>query len=101
MSDIRKAALERTDEPFNVVQFFPDGSYEYVRRGVPAKQAVEAAFHYTHSVGAMAGVTRKVIITDGGDSLVFEWRFGEGVVFPTPEQRADAQGHRKYTKEPK
>ena len=65
-------------------QFFPDGLYEKVRDRVPAKQAVEAAFHYTRSVGAMAGVTQKVIITDDGDCTCFEWRFGEGIVFPEP-----------------
>ena len=67
---------------FNVVQFFEDGSYEYVRRGVDAKAAVEAAKHYTECVGAVLGTTRRVIITDGGDSTNFEWRYGEGVVYP-------------------
>lgn len=68
--------------PFNVVQFFPDETYEYVRRNVGAKEAVDAAHHYSHSVGARMGTTRRVIITDCDDYVVFEWKFGEGVTFP-------------------
>lgn len=67
---------------FNVVQFFKDESYEYVCRNVSAEEAVQAAKHYTTSVGARIGTTRRVIITDSGDCTNFEWKFGEGVVFP-------------------
>jgi hypothetical protein len=69
------------------VQFFVDGSHEYVRRNVPAKQAIEAAFHYTHNVAAVAGVTSRVIITDSDDMTCFEWISGEGITFP---KRIDA-----------
>jgi hypothetical protein len=74
-----------SSELFSVCQFFRDGSYEYVRRHVNAKQALEGAYHYTHSVGALAGITRRVIITDSGDSICFEWIYGQGVVFPKQE----------------
>jgi hypothetical protein len=78
---------------FSVCQFFPGGDYEYVRSGVGAEEAVKAAHHYANSVGAKLGTTMRVIITDGGDCTVFEWRFGEGVVFPPPaalaKQRAE------------
>jgi hypothetical protein len=66
---------------FSVVQFFEDESYEYVRRGVSAEEAVKAAHHYTNSVGAKLGFTRRVIITDAGDSINFEWRYKQGVTF--------------------
>lgn len=69
-------------ELFNVCQFFADDSYEYVRERVSAEEAVIAARHYCSSVGAQIGTTTRVIITDMGDSTVFEWRHGEGVVFP-------------------
>ena len=42
----------------------------------------EAAKHYTTCVTAKIGITARVIITDQGDSIVFEWIFGKGVVFP-------------------
>ena len=77
--------IDDLSELFTVVQFFPAGQYEYVCRNVGAKAAVDAAYHYTHSVGAMVGVTRRVIITDAGGILCFEWLAGEGVVFPKQE----------------
>lgn len=68
-------------DSFNVVQFFEDGGQEYVRRNVGAEEAVKAAHHYCHSVGARMGITQRVIITDDGDHCVFEWKSGEGVTF--------------------
>lgn len=68
-------------ETFSVCQFFEDGSYEYVRRGVEAEEAVKAAHHYCNSVGAKMGFVKKVIITDGGDCVNFEWQYGKGVTF--------------------
>lgn len=73
---------EQSHGEFSVCQFFVDDSYEYVLRFVDAKTAVETAKRYTESVGAKIGTTVRVIITDGGDYTNFEWKFGEGVVFP-------------------
>jgi hypothetical protein len=67
---------------FSVCQFFPDGSYEYTRRYVEAEEAVKAAIHYATSVGAKLGTTERVIITDGGDCISWEWKRSEGIVFP-------------------
>jgi len=67
---------------FSVAQFFADGTHEYVRRFVGDEEAVKAAHHYTHNVAARRGLVIRVIITDGGDCTVFEWKFGEGVTFP-------------------
>jgi len=72
---------------FSVCQFFMDGSYEYVRRFVDAEEAVKASKHYTTSVGARIGTTVRVIITDAGDCIAFEWKRGEGVVFPPKESK--------------
>lgn len=73
---------------FSVCQFFEDGSYEYVRRFVSDREAVEAFKHYTTSVGARMGFTKRVIITDGGDCVNVEWKFGEGIVYP-PTLKSD------------
>jgi hypothetical protein len=78
------------NELFSVVQFFADDSYEYYKEHVGAEEAVKAAHFLSHNVAAQIGTTKRVIITDDGDSTVFEWRHGEGVVFPTPEQRREA-----------
>jgi hypothetical protein len=66
-----------TNGEFSVCQFFEDGSYEYVRRFVSAEEAVKAAIHYTTSVGARMGITKRVIITDGGDCINWEWKDGK------------------------
>lgn len=70
-----------THGEFSVVQFFEDDTYEHVRQHVSAEEAVEAAHHYCNSVGAKLGFTKRVIITDGGDCVNFEWKHGEGVTY--------------------
>ncbi len=70
------------ENEFSVVQFFKDGTGEYVRRMVSAKEAVEAAKHYTETIGARLGLTKRVIITDADDFTVFEWKHGQGVTYP-------------------
>jgi hypothetical protein len=76
---------------FSVVQYLHNDLYEYVRRYVTAEEAVRAAEHFTSNVMARIGMTRRVIITDGGDCVCFEWLSGEGVVFPPKEEKADAE----------
>lgn len=73
---------------FSVYQFFQDGTSEQVRCNVGAEEAVEAARHYTRSVAAQVGITRRVIITDGGDFTNFEWKFGDGITYPPRKERA-------------
>jgi hypothetical protein len=73
---------------FSVCQFFADGSYEYYKRSIEAREAVKAAHFLSHNVAARYGQTCRVIITDGGDHCVFEWQRGMGVTWPTPEQLA-------------
>lgn len=75
-------------ELFSVCQFFEDGQYEYVRRRIPADEAVRVFETYTNNPAAKIGITKRVIITDSGDCTNAEWRFGEGVVFPKPENSA-------------
>lgn len=73
-----------SEELFNVVQYFGDDTYEYVRRNVPAQEAVEAAHHYTHNVSSRMGWTAKVMITDNSDYCCFLWERDKGIVFPKP-----------------
>lgn len=70
------------EDMFNVVQFFEDGSYEYVRRNVSPKEAGAAMAHYTRSVGARMGMVKRVIITDMMDCTCFEWEYQKGITFP-------------------
>ena len=80
------------NERFNVVQFFDDGTYEYVRRNVDAKEAVDAARHYTRSIAVTMRVVNQVIITDMMDQTVFHWKIDEGIVFPRPAEM-ESLGH--------
>ena len=68
---------------FSVFQFFLDDSYERVLSFVSAERAVRMAGQLSRSVGGQIGTTKRIIITDGGDSIAFEWQFGRGVTFPS------------------
>jgi hypothetical protein len=84
---------------FSVIQWFKDGSSELVKEYVGPEEAVYTARGLTESVGAQIGNTVRVIITDGGDCITFEWKYGEGVVFPTREQCAEMLGRRPCASE--
>lgn len=73
-------------ELFDVYQYFEDGTQEQVRTRVTAENAVQAAKHYTTSVGARLGTTVRVIIVDSDDYTNFEWKYGEGVTYPPREE---------------
>jgi hypothetical protein len=66
---------------FSVTQFFQNGSYEKVRSFVSAEEAIKAFHHYTTNVASRMGLTSRVIITDGGDSIALEWRHRRGITF--------------------
>jgi hypothetical protein len=71
-----------SEREFSVFQFFPDDSYECIKQFVDAKEAVETARDFSQRPAAKIGIIRELRITDGGDFIVFQWKFGEGVVFP-------------------
>lgn len=66
---------------FSVTQFFSSDFYEVVRKYVSAEEAVQAFVFYTTNVSAKCGLTARVIITDGGDCINYEWQYGKGVIF--------------------
>lgn len=77
------------DRPeFSVYEFYPDETYTLVKAFVSAEEAVRTAKACTQKPAVMLGVIRKVMITDGGDACVFEWRADVGVVYPPPEEKA-------------
>jgi hypothetical protein len=77
-----------SENEFSVYQFFPGGSYERAASFVTAETAVKTAKRLTETVGARLGVVERVIITDGGDDTVFEWKPGEGVTYPNRSEDA-------------
>jgi hypothetical protein len=70
------------ENEFSVCQFFEDDFHEYVCRYVSAEEAMKKFQHYTTSVGAKVGITKRVIITDGGDCINMEWQYGKGITYP-------------------
>jgi hypothetical protein len=69
-------------DEFSVYIFAPDGTYSRELSFVSAERAVTWAKWLTEERAARFGEIAKILITDGGDFTVFEWRFGEGVVHP-------------------
>lgn len=72
---------------FSVYQFLADDTQERVRHMVSAEDAMTAFQHYTHNVAVKLGITKRVIITDGGDSTCAEWVAGKGITFPPPPKQ--------------
>jgi hypothetical protein len=69
-------------EQFSVFTFDADGRSSRELSFVSAERAVTWAKWLTEERAARFGEIVRVIIVDGGDLVAFEWRFGEGVVFP-------------------
>jgi hypothetical protein len=49
---------------------------------VSVEEAAKRAKFYTTNVSAKFGLTSRVIITDGGDCIAFEWEHGKGITYP-------------------
>lgn len=79
------------ENEFSVYQWFVDENREEVLRFVPLEQALRTAINLTRSVGGRMGTTIRVVVTDSDDCINWEWKFGEGVVFPTPEDFAESR----------
>lgn len=74
-------------DKFHVHQFFQDGTNEQVtQEPLGAEAAVLKAKALTQSVAARTGLVERVMITDPDDYCVFDWRYGQGVVFPPAPQ---------------
>jgi hypothetical protein len=71
-----------SDEEFSVWLFARDGTHFAEQRWINAEAACTLARDVTLRPAVQAGLITKVIITDGGDHCVFEWKHGEGVTFP-------------------
>lgn len=66
----------------NVVAFYNDGTHRYIERYLDDKNAVLLAKFLTLTHDARDGRITRIIITDGGDDCVFEWKSGKGVTWP-------------------
>lgn len=87
MPRLTKKSKHNPDPPefFSVYQFFESGKWERLKHRVPEKEAIETAYELTLGPAAKLGLIKKVLVTDSGDIGVFEWRHGEGIVWPKIE----------------
>jgi hypothetical protein len=79
-------------EQFSVRLYYDNGEQKTLRRFVSAQEAYRAFQYYTKSLGARLGSTVRVIIIDGDDCMVREWKVEQGVTFPPPKRRRKSGG---------
>ena len=72
---------------FSVRLYYDNGEQKDVYRFVSAQEASRGFQYYTSSLGARLGSTVRVIIIDGDDCMVREWKLEEEVTFPPPRRR--------------
>jgi len=66
---------------------FDDGTHHYVEHWLGRREALMLAWHCFRKQEAKSGSINRVIITDGGDYTVFEWKRGDGITWPLPEEQ--------------
>jgi hypothetical protein len=72
-----------SDDRYSVCAFNVDGTHGYLEpRFVTAEDAARMARDHSESASARLGLVTEIIITDGFDDTVFEWKHGKGVTFP-------------------
>lgn len=73
------------DGEFSVYWWTPEGVRMEEVRFVDAGTAMHRVRRLTHGPCNLLGAVHRVIITDGGDCINFEWVQGRGMIFPTKE----------------
>lgn len=73
---------------YHVHQFLTGGTCVNEPDGpLSAMMAVMRASELSRTVAATSGTTCRIIITNGAGYTVWEWRYGEGLVFPAPGEQ--------------
>jgi len=70
------------DKQYSVYQEFENGMGEQTRRFVALSEAVRAFGHYTLNPAASIGITKRVFVTNGEDSVIMDWTYAKGLVWP-------------------
>lgn len=65
------------DNQFSVCVFYLDGKYEYKLRYDNVVRAFAVVMQHQSN-----SLIKRIIITDGGDRIVFEWWADIGIVWP-------------------
>jgi hypothetical protein len=68
---------------FSTAVFYRDETYKYVARFVTASKALLAASLQSRTaMRDPESEIERIVVTDGGDFTVFEWKKGEGITWP-------------------
>jgi hypothetical protein len=82
--------IEGSDE-FSVYWYDASGFEHRELSFVSAKLAIHRTSALVESVAGRLGFIKRIIITDGGDYMNFEWKHSDGVTFP-PESKKEGKG---------
>jgi hypothetical protein len=83
--------MTERDQVFDVCWWDKEGGLHREKTGVSAKTAVETAHSLTRRPAVQLGIIQTVMIIDRGDSCVFKWQYGQGVVWPPAKEDANVQ----------
>jgi hypothetical protein len=75
---------------FSLYWWDPEDYCHEEMRFVDAETAMKRAANLARGPASLLGIVKRIIITDGGDCTNFEWKHGEGIVFP-PQQLKDPE----------
>ena len=70
---------------FSVYAYECDGTTTRELTFIGLSEAIMWARWLTETYEARHGQVVRIIITDGGDHTVFEWKYGKGVTWPVME----------------
>ena len=79
-----------TRDEFSVYAFYFDGWYSDVIRFTGIENALKIAKRASEQKIGLLSRAERIIVTDGGDNTVFEWRRDEGITFPPSGDEDDA-----------
>jgi len=72
-----------SENEFSVYWWYENGHYQSVQY-IPAEAAIKKSLNLVEGDQCKAGLITRIIVTDDGDCIAFEWLKDKGVVFPTP-----------------
>src|SRR5262245_47667692 len=78
-----QAMSERAE--YSVYWWYKEGDQFTESRFILLDLAMHQVKRLTQGPAARLGMVERVIITDGGDFIVFEWKRDQGITWPTKE----------------
>ena len=77
--------LDLSAPEFSCYWWDKDGGQHEELRFLPFRKCMLAAKRLAHGPASALGIVIRIIVTDGGDEIVFEWKPKEGMTWPRQE----------------